>query len=108
MKRRNKKLLMDMSTEELSAESEWHSSKAAILSNQVRKMRELALTAEVTEAGELLRSAMQIEFEADEHLRQSNILDSLRAARVPKEGVGVVLPVANAYTVRQTFEWRKA
>jgi hypothetical protein len=103
MKRRNKKLLMDMSTEELSSESEWHASKAAILTNQVRKIRELALTAEIAAAGELLRSAMQIEFEADEHFRQANILDSLRAARVPKEGVGVVLPVARAYTVGKTL-----
>lgn len=90
-----------MSTEELSAESEWHATKASILFHEVKKMRELALTAEITEAGELFRSAMEIEFEADEHLRQSNILDALRAARVPKEGVGIVLPVANAYTVRQ-------
>lgn len=101
--RRNEKLLMDMSTEELSAESEWHATKAAMLFSKVAKMRERALTAEAAEAGDLLRSAMKTEFEADEHRRQSNILDSLRAARVPKEGVGVVLPFANAYTVRQSL-----
>ena len=94
---------MDMSTEELTAEAEWHAAKAAILFRKVEKMRERALTAERAEALELLRSAMAVEFDADEHLRQSNILESLRAARVPKEGVGVVLPVANAYTVRQSF-----
>ena len=90
---------MDMSTDELSAESKWHAGKAAKLFGKVRKMRQLALRSDTIKAGELLRSAMQIEFDADEHLRQSNILDSLRAARVPKQGVGVALPVANAYTV---------
>lgn len=92
---------MDMSTEELSAESEWHAAKAAILFNEVKKIREAAVAAEWPEAGDLLRAATATEFEADEHIRQANILDSLRAARVPNDGVGVVLKVARAYTVPQ-------
>ncbi len=88
-----------MSIEELSTESEWHAARAAELFGEVRKMRDRAVTVEITEASELLRSAMQVEFEAAEHLHQSNVLDSVRASRLPYTGTRLVVPATRAYTV---------
>ena len=90
-----------MSAEELSNESEWHASKASELFEKVREMRVRALSVETRVAEVLLRSAMAVEFEADEHRHQSNVLDSVRAARLPYGGTGLVVHGGNAYTVRQ-------
>jgi hypothetical protein len=101
MTRRNHKLLKDMSAEELSTESEWHAQKALKLLAQVSQMRQLALIVDSKERGDLLRAAMETEAEADEHRHQSNVLDTVRSARLPRHGTGLVVPRPKPYTVRQ-------
>ena len=90
-----------MSDLELSREAEWHASRSAKLFEKVRQIRDQALSAEPMKGADLLRKAMAVEFEADEHLHHSNVLDSVRAARLPFAGTGLVVTRANAYTVRQ-------
>ena len=64
-------------------------------------MRKLAVNVQITEAAELLRSAMAVEFDADEHMHQSNVLDTVRSARLPRHGTGLVVARPKPYTVRQ-------
>lgn len=103
MNRPNEKLLKDMSIEELSTNSGWHAEQASALFEKVKEMRARALTLTINEAVELMRSAMVVAFEAEQHMRHANVLDSVRAARVPRPGAGLVAPAAKAYTVRQSL-----
>lgn len=96
MKRPSEKLLKDMSIAELSAESEWHASEASKLMDEVEQMRETALGLNEQGADEVLQSAMAKEAEAEAHIHQSNLLDSLRAARLSEKGVGDVVHAAKA------------
>lgn len=93
MLRPNEKLLRDMSAEELAAESSWHTGKAASLLEEVTAVREAALGADETEAAGLLHTAAEKEAEAEAHIRQSNIIDTLHASKLSEAGVGAVVSV---------------
>lgn len=80
-----------MSMEELSAESKWHAYEALSLLDEVKVRREAALGVNEEEAEAALLSAAEMESEAEAHLQQSNLLDSLQAARLSDQGVGVVM-----------------
>ena len=96
MKRPSEKFLKDMSAAELTAEAEWHARRADELLAEVDEMREAALDYSDEAAAEALRSAMEKETEADAHIRQSHLLDSLRATRLSDLGVGDVVHAAKA------------
>lgn len=93
MNRPSEKLLKDMSSEELSAESEWHACEASKLLDEVVELREAALEPN-EQAAEILLSAAEMEAEAEAHLRQSNLLASLHAAKLSETGVGDVVHAA--------------
>ena len=89
MKRPSDKLLKEMTSEELSLESVWHENQAAELFDEVRELREQALELDDEAAAfEMLEAASAKETEAEAHMQQSNILNSLKAARLPGTGVG--------------------
>lgn len=96
MKRPSEKLLKDMSNEELSAEAEWHVLQAAGIFEEVSRMRADALDADEHKADEILQSAAERQSEAEAHIHQSNLLNSLMASRLSDEGVGVVERAAKA------------
>jgi hypothetical protein len=96
MKRPSDKFLKDMSIDELSSESAWHAREASRLLEDVRGLREHALELNELGAADALRSAMEKEGEAEAHLHQSNLLDSLHAARLSEQGVGDVVHAAKA------------
>ena len=78
-----------MTGDELSLESVWHENRAAELFDEVRELRERALELDDEAAAfEMLEAARAKEAEAEAHLQQSNILNSLKAARLPGTGVG--------------------
>lgn len=103
MNRRSEKLLREMSPEELASESEWHAAQASELFGKVKKIRKRALSLSINEAVELMRLAMEVAFEAEEHLHHANVLDSVRASRLPYRGTGLVVPASGAYTARQNI-----
>lgn len=90
MDRPSDKLLKDMSSEELSIESEWHLREASLLFEEVSEMRAGALELGEQQADEVLQSACEKEAEAEAHVHQSNLLSTLIAARLSEQGVGVV------------------
>jgi hypothetical protein len=96
MKRPSEKFLKDMSIDELSSESKWHAREASKLLDEVRDLREHALELNELGAVDALRSAMTKEEEAEAHMHQSNLLDSLHAARLSEQGVGEVVHAAKA------------
>lgn len=85
-----------MSNEELSAESEWHVNEAGKLLDDVKELRENALGLSEDQADEVLKTAAEKEAEAEAHIHQSNLLDSLHAARFSDQGVGAVVHTAKA------------
>ncbi len=94
MMRLSRKLLKDMSIDELSAESHWHAKQAAGLLKQVRALREKAVAVEKAETAEILRAAADLEVEAEAHIHQSNLIDALHASRPSDEGIGIVVHAA--------------
>ena len=88
MKRPSDKLLKEMTSEELSHEAAWHEREAAQLFDEVRDLREHALELDEEAAFEMLEAAGAKETEAQAHILQSNILNSLKAARLSSTGVG--------------------
>ena len=88
MNRPSGKLLKDMSSEELSIESEWHLGEAGRLFEEVHEMRTSVLELSEEASNELLQSAAAKEIEAEAHVHQSNLLDTLRASRLSEHGVG--------------------
>jgi hypothetical protein len=91
MMRPSEKLLRDMSAQELASESQWHAGQAAGLLEQVIAVREAALSADEIEAAGLLQTAAEKEAEAEAHIRQSNIIDTLHASKLSAAGVGAVV-----------------
>jgi len=96
MNRPSEKLLKDMSSQELSIESEWHLGEARNLFEEVHQMRTSVLELSEQASKELLESAAAKEIEAEAHVHQSNLLDTLRASRLSEQGVGDAHKTAKA------------
>ena len=88
MDRPSDKLLKDMSSEQLSLESEWHLGQAALLFENVKEMREAALDRGEQQANDVLQAPAAKEADAEAHVHQANLLTSLMAARLSQVGVG--------------------
>ena len=87
MKRPSEKLLREMSYKELSIESEWHLAEASIFLEKAEELRADSLGMNEKAADEILQLAVSMDAEAEAHVHQSNLLNSLMYSRLAEQPV---------------------